>query len=99
MKLGKVIGKVISNQREGRLDDLKISVVRYLDADMNDTKKTVACIDTVNADDGEVVLVCSSSSARITTLTENTAADCAIVGIVDSISQGKEYSYNNGDTR
>jgi len=99
MKLAKVIGKVISNQREGRLDDLKISVVRFLDADMNDTKKTVACIDTVNADDGEVVLVCSSSSARITKQTENTATDCAIVGIVDTISEGKGYCYNKVNTR
>ena len=98
MKLGRVIGKVISNCREGKLDDLKISVVRYLDADMNDTKKSVACIDTVNAGDGEVVLVCSSSSARITKITENTATDCAIVGIVDSISKGKGYCYNKGDT-
>ena len=98
MKLAKVIGKVISNQREGRLDELKISVVRFLDADMNDTKKTVACIDTVNADDGEVVLVCSSSSARITKQTENTATDCAIVGIVDSISKGTGYCYTKGDT-
>jgi microcompartment protein CcmK/EutM len=99
MKLGKVIGKVISNQREGRLENLKISVVRYLDANMNETKKTVACIDTLNADDGEVVLVCSSSSARITKQTENTATDCAIVGIVDSISQGKGDSYNKGESR
>lgn len=99
MKLGKVIGKVISNQREGRLDDLKISVVRFLDADMKETNKTVACIDTLNADDGEVVLVCSSSSARKTKQTENTATDCAIVGIVETISQGKGYAYNKGDSR
>ena len=97
MKLGKVIGKVISNRKEGNFDGLKLLVVSYLDENMNDTKKTVACIDTVNAGEGEVVILCSSSSARITDRTENTATDCAIVGIVDSISKEKKYCYKKGN--
>ena len=99
MKLGRVIGNVVSNCKEGKLDGLKILVVSYLDAEMNDTKKTVACVDTVNAGEGEVVILCSSSSARITNQTKNTATDCAIVGIVDSISKGKEYFYKKGNTK
>ncbi len=93
MKLGIVIGKLVSDKKEGKLKGKTILVVSYLDEKMKDTKKTVACVDTVNAGAGEVVILCSSSSARLTDKTKNVATDNTIVGIVDSISIGKEYSY------
>ncbi len=93
MKLGLVIGKLVSSRKEGNLDGKRILVVRYLNDEMKDTKKTVACVDTVNAGEGEVVLLCSSSSARLTDTTKNVAVDNSIIGIVDSISIGKEYLY------
>jgi microcompartment protein CcmK/EutM len=93
MKLGKVIGKVVSTRKEGNINGLKILVVSYLDENLEDTKKTVACIDTVSAGEGDIVLLCSSSSARITKMTKNTASDNTIVGIVDAISSGSSYSY------
>lgn len=97
MKLGKVIGKIISTKKEGNLDGLKIMAVKYLDENLNDTKKTIACIDTVSAGDGDLVLLCSSSSARFTKMTQNVATDAAIVGIVDSISAGKKYKFKKVD--
>ncbi len=97
MKLGKVIGNVVSTKKEGNLDGLKIMIVTYLDENLSDTKKTAACIDTVNAGNGDIVLLCSSSSARITTMTKHTATDNTIVGIVDAISSGKKYLYRKAD--
>ena len=93
MKLGRVIGKVISTRKEGRVEGLKLLMVSYLNENMEDTNKTAACIDTVNAGEGSIVLLCSSSSARMTSATKNVATDNTIVGIVDSISSGKEYIY------
>ena len=93
MKLGRVIGKVISTRKEGRVEGLKILVVSYLNENMEDTNRTAACIDTVNAGEGSIVLLCSSSSARLTSLTKNVATDNTIVGIVDSVSSGNEYIY------
>ena len=93
MKLGKVIGKVVSTKKEGNLGGLKILVVNYLDEKLSDTKKTAACIDTVGAGDGDVVLLCSSSSARFTETTRNAATDNSIIGIVDSVSAGGKYVY------
>ncbi|MGA7720197.1 MAG: EutN/CcmL family microcompartment protein [Ignavibacteriaceae bacterium] len=93
MKLGKVIGNVVSTRKEGNITGLKILVVSYLDENLIDTKKTAACIDTVSAGEGDIVLLCSSSSARITKMTRNVASDNTIVGIIDAISSGSKYTY------
>ena len=39
MKLGKVIGQVVSTRKEGNITGLKLSVVRYLDERLQETKK------------------------------------------------------------
>jgi ethanolamine utilization protein EutN len=93
MKIGKVIGKVVSTRKEGNVEGLPILVVSYLDETLSDTGKTAACIDTVNAGEGDVVLLCASSSARMTSKTTNVATDNTIVGIVDSVSAGSKYVY------
>jgi carbon dioxide concentrating mechanism protein CcmL len=93
MKIGKVIGNLVSTRKEGNLEGLKILVVDYLDEKLKDTKKSAACIDSVGAGNGDIVLLCSSSSARLTETTKNTATDNTIVGIIDSISSGGKYIY------
>jgi microcompartment protein CcmK/EutM len=93
MKLGLVIGKVVASRKEGKLDGRKILVVRYLDKNLNETNITTASIDTVNAGEGEVVILCASSSARFTDETKGVATDNAIIGIVDSITFGHENLY------
>jgi microcompartment protein CcmK/EutM len=99
MKLGLVIGKVVSTRKEGNVQGLKILVVSYLDEQMNDTKKTAACIDTVGAGEGDIVLLCASSSARLTVLTKNVATDNTIVGVVDSISSEGKYIFKKNKNR
>jgi microcompartment protein CcmK/EutM len=93
MKIGRVIGKVISTRKEENVNSLKILVVNYLDENLSDIGKTAACIDTVNAKDGDIVLLCSSSSARQTRITKNACTDNSIVGIVDIISIDKKNIY------
>ena len=93
MKIGKVIGKVVSTRKEGKVDGLPILVVSYLDETMKDTGKSAACIDTVNGGAGDVVLLCASSSARMTARTSGVATDNTIVGIVDAVSAGSTFTY------
>ncbi len=93
MQLGRVIGQVVATRKEGKVDRLKIMVVRYLDDKLNETSKTAACVDTVQAGPGDVVLLCSSSSARMTAMTKGVCTDNAIVGIVDAISSGGQTLY------
>ena len=89
MKLAKIIGRVVSTHKEGNLEGLKLIVVRYLDENLKDLNTTTVCTDSVNARDGDIVLVCASSSARLTAKTHNVATDNTIIGIIDLISIGK----------
>ena len=93
MKFGKVIGQVITSHNEGNIQGKKLLVVRYLNDKLGETDKTTACIDSVKANAGDIVLLCSSSSARLTKVTSNVATDNTIVGIVDTISSNKKNWY------
>jgi len=95
MKFARVIGHVIATRKEGNVQGLKLLVVRYLDENLNETKQTAACIDTVAAKPGDVVLLCSSSSARMTKLTRYVCTDNTTVAIVDSISSAKKTTYQS----
>ena len=97
MKFGRVIGQLVSTKKTGNIAGLKILVVSYLDEKLSDTKKSAACIDTVGAGNDDIVMLCSSSSARLTDTTKKTATDNAIVGIIDSISSGRKYIYKRSD--
>ena len=88
MKLGIVIGNVVASRKSGKMEGRKILVVRYLNEEMAETAVAHACIDTVDAGAGDVVLVCASSSARLTAATKGVPTDSAIVGIVDTVSSG-----------
>lgn len=94
MKLGVVIGNVVSTRKVESVSGLKMLVVSYLNGDLVDTKKTAVCLDTVGAGSGDVVLLCSSSSARLTAATRNAVTDNTIVGIVEAISSGGTTTYS-----
>jgi len=94
MKLGIVIGNVVSTKKAESLNGLKLLVVDYLNDRLESVNKSVVCTDTVSAGEGDVVLICSSSSARLTSSTKNVCTDNSIVGIVTSISIKNKYLYN-----
>jgi microcompartment protein CcmK/EutM len=93
MQFAKVIGSVVSTHKAGRLEGLPLLVVRYLDAALEPSSKTAVAVDTVHARPGDVVLLCSSSSARMTSKTRDACADLAIVGIADIVSSGRKDVY------
>ncbi len=93
MKLGIVIGNVVATRKTGNTEGRKILVVRYLNEQLAETGLTHACIDTVDAGVGDVVLLCASSSARLTATTKGVATDSAIVGVVDEVASGTTYIY------
>jgi microcompartment protein CcmK/EutM len=69
MLLGKVVGTVVSTNKEKELEGLKFLLVRALDADNRPTGTLVVAVDAVGAGVGEVVLYASGSSARLTAVT------------------------------
>lgn len=91
MLLGRVVGTVVSTNKEEELAGLKLLLVRGADAEGKPTGSLVVAIDAVGAGVGEVVLYASGSSARQTRVTKDRPVDATIMAIVDSIElEGRE---------
>ena len=90
MLMGKVVGTVVSTQKEKELEGLKFLVVKGCDFDGKPNGAAVVAIDAVGAGIGEVVLYASGSSARQTAVTKDRPVDATIMAIVDSVEvEGK----------
>ena len=96
MKLGRIVGTVVSSVKDEKIDGLKLYVVRDLSMEMADRASFVVAADSVGAGVGEVVLYASGSSARQTKLTDGRPIDACVMAIVDQIDLGKGLIYNKG---
>lgn len=93
MYLGKVVGTLVSTQKESSLDGLKFLVVRRLTIDNEDESGYVVAADAVGAGMGEVVMVATGSSARQTVMTDKRPCDAVIMAIVDTWAVDGEDKY------
>jgi microcompartment protein CcmK/EutM len=90
MLLGKVVGTVVSTQKDEGLKGLKILVVQCVDIAMKPTPSYVIATDAIGCGEGELVIVVQGSSARIAEGTKNKPVDASIIAIVDSVEvEGK----------
>lgn len=96
MHLAKVVGTVVSTQKEGTLEGLKFLLLEQLDQDRKATGTSVVAADAVGAGVGELVLYASGSSARMTSLTDKRPVDAVIMAIVDSWEIGGREVYKKG---
>jgi ethanolamine utilization protein EutN len=85
MWLGKVVGTVVAPTKDESLIGSKLLVVQPLNLDGMNTISLQVAVDTVGAGNGETVLVVSGTSARRVVKNDNSAADAAIIGIVENI--------------
>ena len=85
MKLGRIVGTVVSTTKDEKVDGLKLYVVRDLSMKMAHKDSFVVAADSVGAGIGEVVLYASGSSARQTTMTDKRPIDAAVMAIVDTL--------------
>lgn len=89
MILCRVIGTVVATTKDDRLSGAKLQIVQPVSlADMSPDGKPLVAIDSVGAGTGEIVMVCSGSSARQTNRTKDTPCDAVIMAIVDSLDVG-----------
>lgn len=84
MQIGRVAGTVVSTAKEPTLEGRKLLIVKTLDIEAKETGGYVVAVDAVGAGIGEVVLVASGSSARLTEATRDRPSDAVIMAIVDS---------------
>ena len=85
MFLGRVIGTVWSTKKDENLVGAKFLIVRELTLDLREKERFVVAVDSVGAGEGEVVLVATGSSSRMTHFTKDKPVDAVIMGIVDKL--------------
>ncbi len=85
MFLGKVIGTVWATRKDESLEGLKFQIVKKIDTDLNLLSEFTVAVDSVGAGPGEIVMVASGSSARLTSITHDKPVDAVIMAIVDKV--------------
>ena len=98
MFLGKVVGTLVSTQKEASLNGLKFLVVRRLTVGNEEERGYVVAADAVGAGLGEVVMVATGSSARQTIMTDKRPCDAVIMAIVDSWEVDGREVYQKGES-
>ena len=87
MLLGKVIGDVVATQKNPRYEGARIMVVQPINPDGTPRGATMLALDSVDAGDGDIVIVVQEGWGASTAATgePGAAIDSAIVGVVDKI--------------
>ncbi len=86
MKLGKVIGRVVSTKKVESFDGLKLSLVQPVDENLKSYSDAIVCVDTLSADVGQIIYYeVSYEASRVLPFVKN-PCDAAIVGIVDLVN-------------
>lgn len=85
MFLGKVVGTIWATRKDEELVGMKFQIVKHVGLDYKVKESFVIAVDTVQAGVGDVVLVCSGSSARQTATTKNKPVDAVIMAVVDKL--------------
>jgi ethanolamine utilization protein EutN len=87
MILARVIGNVVSTQKDERYEGGRILVVRTINPDGSDAGDELLALDSVDAGIGDTVVVVREGWSASTSSTgqPGAAIDSAIVGVVDTI--------------
>lgn len=96
MTLAKVVGTVVSTQKESSMDGMKFLLLNKVDLDGKDADGFVVAVDAVGAGVGEMVLFASGSSARQTIVTDKKPCDAVVMAIVDNWEVNGKLLYKKG---
>ncbi len=90
MIIARILGTVVSTQKDERLSGKKLLIAKPINLDGTDQNGYVVAVDTVGAGYHEKVLVVAGSSARLAEGNKDCPVDSAIVGIIDSFEVNSE---------
>ncbi len=87
MIIARVLGNVVATQKNQRYEGSRIMLCRKLTEEGKDTKTTLLALDSVDAGEGDVVIIVREGFSASTAATgkPGAAIDSAIVGVVDRI--------------
>jgi ethanolamine utilization protein EutN len=100
MFLAKVEGSVVATKKDPNMTGRKLLLVRPMLVDDKDPTKfkpgsnTIIAVDSVGAGEGELVMFCQGSSARLAPNLKDAPVDAVIIGIVDSVDVFGKEIYN-----
>lgn len=98
MQLAKVVGTVVSTQKDPKIEGFKFLLLRQVDPETLIEGAYVVANDAVGAGVDEYVLYASGSSARQTAMTKDKPCDAVVMAIVDSWAVGGEQLYEKHST-
>jgi ethanolamine utilization protein EutN len=91
MFLAKVEGTVVATKKDANMAGRKLLLVRPMLVDDQDPTKfrpgvnTIVAVDSVGSGEGELVLFCQGSSARLAPGLKEAPVDAVVIGIVDTV--------------
>ncbi|PYT02030.1 MAG: ethanolamine utilization protein EutN [Acidobacteria bacterium] len=85
MIIGRILGTIVSTQKDERLQGKKLLIVKPINLDGSDQNGYVVAVDTVGAGFHEKVMVVGGSSARMAEGNKDCPVDSAIIGVIDTI--------------
>ena len=91
MYLAQVVGVVVATKKDPAMEGRKLLVLRPVVADdknpgfLKELDTTFIAVDSVGAGEGELVLFCQGSSARLAPGLKQAPVDAVIIGIVDTV--------------
>ncbi len=85
MIFAKVVGTVVSTQKDENLNGKKLLLCKEVDHEGNPLSSYHVAVDAVQAGEGSFVLLSYGSSARMTAATKNAPIDAVIMAIVDDV--------------
>jgi ethanolamine utilization protein EutN len=89
MQIARVVGNVVATRKNPKLEGAKLLLVQPLDGEGKPRGSAVLAIDSVDAGEGDRVLLVQDGKAAIQALGRGVAAvDAAIVGVIDAVEMG-----------
>jgi microcompartment protein CcmK/EutM len=86
MRLARVVGQVVSTQKNPKLNGAKLLLVQPVTADGDSAGTVVLAVDAVQAGVGDTVLLVIEGRAAVSALRRRGApVDAAVVGVVDQV--------------
>ena len=93
MILGKVVGTVISTQKNIDIKGAKFLLIEKCNHKGEKKGDFLVALDIIGAGKDELVMISESTSARETPVTKNKPIDAVIVGIIDVIDDNEKVIY------
>lgn len=100
MFLAKVEGAVVATKKDANMGGRKLLLLRPMLVDDKDPTRfrpgvnTIVAVDSVGAGEGEMVLFCQGSSARLAPGLKEAPVDAVVIGIVDCVDVFGQQIYN-----